>query len=107
MSRRRAGYGSRDTENPTIRLKARNMSALRIASYPGPRMYRISSLFLGLFGVTRRAAVAGGSVYPGYVLKQVLNSVKQVLNTVIWPYNSVKQVLKPGYSVKQVLNSVK
>ena len=46
-------------------------------------------------------------MYPGYGLKRVPNSVKQVLNLVIWPYNSVKQVLNTRYSVKQVLKPVK
>ena len=60
MSTRRALIDPRDSENGTIRLKARNMSAQVTASVPGPRIYQIYHVFLGLFDVTRARAVAVG-----------------------------------------------
>ena len=62
MSRRRAVYDPSGTQNSTIRLKARNMSALESAQFQDPGYAGIPVFFLGLFDVTRCCAVAVGTV---------------------------------------------
>ena len=61
MTSRRTVYEGLDDGNPTIRLKARTCPPVFRPHSQDPGSAVKPDLFLGLFDVTRRAAVAGGS----------------------------------------------
>ena len=66
ISTRRGEYDPWDVNIPTIRLKAKKVSAHETAHSQDPGYALEPGIFLGLFDVTRRRAVAACSVVGRY-----------------------------------------